>query len=106
MLGCAYCARCAMHAVRAVCAVCALCAMYVLCLGGVARTALGHRRRRGARGGGRGRGVGDRLGWGHLRILSRRLYKDPKDFTKPQNSIQRHKILHKDLNYYTFDLKS
>ena len=47
--------------------------------GGAARTALGprHRRRRGARG-------GDRLGWGHIRIL----YKAPKDYTKPQQTIQ------------------
>ena len=35
----------------------------------------------------------DRLGSGHIRIL----YKGPRDYTKPQNTIQRHKILHTDL---------
>jgi len=28
--------------------------------------------------------VGDRLGWGHIRIL----YKAPEDFTKPRQTIQ------------------
>ena len=36
---------------------------------------------------------GDRLGWGHIK----RLYKAPTDYTKPQNIIQRHKILDKDI---------
>ena len=40
---------------------------------------------------------GDRLGWGHIRIL----YRAPREYTKPQNIIQRHKTLHEDLEYYT-----
>ena len=32
---------------------------------------------------------GDRLGSGHIRVL----YKAPEYYTKPQNIIQRHKIL-------------
>ena len=56
------------------------------------RTALGHRRRRGARG---GEGRGDRLGWGRIRIL----YKAPKDYTKPRNTIHRHRILDKEVEY-------
>ena len=38
-----------------------------------------------------GEGGGDRLGWGHVRIL----YKAPKDYTKPHKTIQRHKISYK-----------
>ena len=45
----------------------------------------------GSREGGGGGGVADRLGWGDIRIL----YKAPKDYTKTQNIMQRHKILTK-----------
>ena len=55
---------------------------------GAARTASGHRRRRGARGGREG---GDRMAWGHIEIL----YKVPADYTKPRKTIKRHKILDK-----------
>ena len=42
---------------------------------------------RGQRGKGRGGGEGgDRLGLGHIQIL----YKAPEDYTKPQETIQRH----------------
>ena len=57
---------------------------------------------------GGGRGGGDRLRWGHIRIL----YEAPTDYTKPQQTIQStdrlYKALeglHKDAKYYTFDLK-
>ena len=38
---------------------------------------------------------GDRLEWGHIRIL----YKAPKDYTKPRQTIQSPKRLHKDIYY-------
>ena len=61
-------------------------------LGGAARTALGQRRRR------RGpKGEGDRLGWGHIRIL----YKAPEDYTKPHNTIQSPDRLNKASTDYT-----
>ena len=42
---------------------------------------------------GRGGKGGYRLGWGHIKIL----YKALEEYTKPQNIIQRHKTLRKDL---------
>ena len=57
-------------------------------------TALGHRRRLGAWG-------RDRLGWGHIRIL----YKAPTEYSKPRQAIQSPKTLHKDITYYTFDVR-
>ena len=60
---------------------------------GAARTALGRRRRRGARGGVRG---GGGAGTQQDSIQSpKRIYKAPTDNTKPQQTIQRHKILDK-----------
>ena len=54
--------------------------------------------------GGKGGRGADRLGWGHIRIL----YKAPKDYPKPQNTIQSPdrpykapKRLYKDIRYST-----
>ena len=48
-------------------------------------------------------GRGDKIGWGYTVGWrhTKTLYKAPKDYTKPQNTIQRHRTRHKDLKDYT-----
>ena len=68
---------------------------------GGGRPPRGHRRRRRSRG---ARGRGDRLGWGHIKILYKalkdytkphKLYTAPKHYTKTENIRQNQNILDK-----------